>query len=546
MIGRLINRNMGIFGRFSSRSSKAAKRSQAAARLAEEIELLHDSPLVDPVWYRQTYPDLRDTPIDVARHYIKHGAAEGRNPGPLFNTRFYLDKNPDVAASSMNPLVHYILHGEKEGRNPTPRLRKYTKSFTKSARLPAGHSVVEPTLHAVFINYGLFNSNSGGHTAHFGNALANCGVQVSIVSAGDPESVIDFGEPKFDCYAYDSLSNNIPESLLNILRSGNTVIHAWTPRERVRRLTERLIAVSSCPYVVHLEDNEEFITTTQHGISWLELVRRCEKGLDLDMPEHLSHPIKYKNFLTAADGVTVIVDALRNFVPPGVPVHILEPGVDAETFNPNLTEGERNAARADLYIEPDTTVLAYHGNVHPANRREVFSLYTAILILRRRGHNVVLIRIGKDFADDIDVSAKYLREQNVIELGYLPRGELINVLKLADIYVQPGAVDEFNKFRLPSKIPEFLALGRPVVLPRTNIGLELKEGVEALLLDRGDALEIADKVEILIKDRELATALGKGARSYALQNLSWDVNAQNLKSFYTTILSRQNLKVVPN
>lgn len=88
--------------------------------ISGEIEILRKSPLLDPVWYRQNYPDLRDTPIDAARHYLEHGAEEGRNPHPLFDTKFYLEQNPDVAAAGMNPLVHYILHGCQEGRDPNP------------------------------------------------------------------------------------------------------------------------------------------------------------------------------------------------------------------------------------------------------------------------------------------------------------------------------------------------------------------------------------------------------------------------------------------
>ena len=61
--------------------------------------------------------------------------------------------------------------------------------------------------------------------------------------------------------------------------------------------------------------------------------------------------------------------------------------------------------------------------------------------------------------------------------------------------VQPGRPDAFNDYRFPSKLPEFLASGRPVMLPRTNIGLHLEDGVEALLLGHGDADEIADKVD---------------------------------------------------
>jgi GT2 family glycosyltransferase len=105
---------MGIFRNVFSRKFAAAK------GLAEEIEILRRSPLLDPVWYRQTYPDLRHTPIDVARHYLEHGAAEGRNPSPQFDTKFYLEQNPDVAASGVNPLVHYILDGARKGRDPHP------------------------------------------------------------------------------------------------------------------------------------------------------------------------------------------------------------------------------------------------------------------------------------------------------------------------------------------------------------------------------------------------------------------------------------------
>jgi hypothetical protein len=94
------------------------RKSRDADPLAEAIDILRKSPLLDPVWYRQNSPDLRDTPIDVARHYLEHGANEGRNPHPLFDTKFYLEQNPDVAASGINPLVHYLTIGWEQGVRP--------------------------------------------------------------------------------------------------------------------------------------------------------------------------------------------------------------------------------------------------------------------------------------------------------------------------------------------------------------------------------------------------------------------------------------------
>ena len=76
-----------------------------------DISLLRKSPLLDPVWYRESYIDLRETPIDVARHYLLYGAKEGRRPGPLFDPELYFARNPELRKADVNPLLHYIKSG---------------------------------------------------------------------------------------------------------------------------------------------------------------------------------------------------------------------------------------------------------------------------------------------------------------------------------------------------------------------------------------------------------------------------------------------------
>src|SRR5471030_1724698 len=104
---------MSIFRNFISKNNWAP-----ADSLTKAIVLLRQSRFFDPGWYRLNYPDLRDNPIDPARHYLEHGAREGRNPHPLFDTQFYLKQNPNVALSCMNPLLYYILRGAKDGGDP--------------------------------------------------------------------------------------------------------------------------------------------------------------------------------------------------------------------------------------------------------------------------------------------------------------------------------------------------------------------------------------------------------------------------------------------
>ncbi len=67
-------------------------------------------------WYLETYPDVARLGMEPAEHYLKYGAALGRNPGKDFNTKFYLDRYPDVANFGMNPLLHYAHFGKKEKR----------------------------------------------------------------------------------------------------------------------------------------------------------------------------------------------------------------------------------------------------------------------------------------------------------------------------------------------------------------------------------------------------------------------------------------------
>lgn len=82
--------------------------------------LLRSSVLMDAIWYKEFYADLRGSALDAVSHYLEYGMPEGRNPNPFFDTAWYLRSNPDVAAAGINPLVHYLQQGAAEGRDPHP------------------------------------------------------------------------------------------------------------------------------------------------------------------------------------------------------------------------------------------------------------------------------------------------------------------------------------------------------------------------------------------------------------------------------------------
>jgi len=90
----------------------------------EQMHKVLHSGFFDPTWYLDKYPDLCPSYMGALEHFVRHGAFEGRSPGPCFDSEWYIAQNPDIApvvhARLLNPLLHYVDNGRKEGRKPSP------------------------------------------------------------------------------------------------------------------------------------------------------------------------------------------------------------------------------------------------------------------------------------------------------------------------------------------------------------------------------------------------------------------------------------------
>jgi glycosyltransferase involved in cell wall biosynthesis len=386
-------------------------------------------------------------------------------------------------------------------------------------------------MRVVFVMYGPLDVNSAIQAFHFGEELTEQGWEVTLAGVGDPQRIEAVGHPNFECISHETLAERAKSGA--IPREG-TIVTGWTPREPVRRLTMDVVSQLRVPYAIHLEDNEHYLVETITGMTLEELQRLPARAQDRLAPPDLIHPSHHAEFLRGAAGLTVITEELNDFNVGHRPHHVARPGIDAERFSP---ERPTRKTREQLGLRPEEFVLVYHGTIHYANQHEMMSLYVAVQLLRRRGHPVRLVRLGHSEFGGVDPRAFRAVSDGVLELGRIDWREVPDYLALADAFVQPGAPDDFNRYRLPSKLPEFLAMGRPVIVPDCNIGHDLTHGENALLLEQGNAIEITARVEDLIADRELVEKLGRGARKFALEELSWSANAAALGEFYRELTS---------
>jgi glycosyltransferase involved in cell wall biosynthesis len=385
-------------------------------------------------------------------------------------------------------------------------------------------------MNLLFANYHDLRGSSAVHIANLADELERLGMSCSIAVPRNTRTARNFPRRRFRTVTYRRARLGrfgFPEG------ASPDLLHAWTPRENVRVFVSRLAARRRVPYFVHLEDNEDVIAADQLGFARADLAAAPDAEIERRLIPTISHPRRYREFLAGAAGVTTIVDRLAEFVPPGVPTHVLTPAFEPDLFKPQPRSDE--LAR-ELGLAPTDRVVVYAGTVHATNAEEVRNLYLAVAAVDTPTRPLRLVRLGSDFLDFLGNAAAATRRIE-IRVGHQPRERLPAIFALADVLVQPGSPGAFNDFRIPSKLPEYFAMGIPVILPRSNVGLLAHDGEECLLLDSGDAADIAAKIQRVLDHGDLRKRLGHGARQFAERTFSWERSARDLAAFYRSILS---------
>ena len=219
-------------------------------------------------------------------------------------------------------------------------------------------------MNILFVNYGDFTSNSLNHIAGFAKSLT---AQGHACIVGVPEGIETVSAIPAPCFRPALLADLLAKPAAFPDRRPADLIHAWTPREVVRRFVLAYQPHARARLVIHLEDNEDFLLA-----AWLhtpvEAVRAVSES---DLAEKsslgLSHPRRYRQLLRVADGVTHIIGPLAEFIPAGVPALELPPGVDPALYAPQPPDP---ALRRELGLRDGERVITFTGSITFANQAE--------------------------------------------------------------------------------------------------------------------------------------------------------------------------------
>lgn len=113
-------------------------------------------------------------------------------------------------------------------------------------------------------------------------------------------------------------------------------------------------------------------------------------------------------------------------------------------------------------------------------------------------------------------------------LGRIPRVETLEQYKKADIFVLPSFAEGSAEVTY-----EALACGIPVITTKAA-GSVVRDGIDGFIVPEGDADALADKIQILIENRELRDKMAISARERA-KDYTWDKYGDRLLSFFKAI-----------
>jgi len=172
-------------------------------------------------------------------------------------------------------------------------------------------------------------------------------------------------------------------------------------------------------------------------------------------------------------------------------------------------------------------------------RKDVLTCAKAVDELNSRGTPVQLDVVGPVNEDDALEVKRFIADNGLTETirirGLVSASELEDHYRKADIFVM-SSIEESS----PISIVQAMAAGLPIV--STDVGgiaEMVKQGENAWLVEAGNAGHLADRIESLIKDRNLRDRFALESRKIADSEWSPKAVAQKTYGYYEEIISEQ-------
>jgi glycosyltransferase involved in cell wall biosynthesis len=211
---------------------------------------------------------------------------------------------------------------------------------------------------------------------------------------------------------------------------------------------------------------------------------------------------------------------------------------DEEIF-PLRTPRLPNSANGDL---PARSVIMYHGSLVERNGLDLAVEALAKVRKTLPGAELRIYGRATPFLERVMEQVRNLGLEGCVHyLGPKSLEELVREIDMCDVGVIPNHRNAFTDINTPTRIFEYLAMGKPVIAPRTP-GIQDYFGPDSLLFfESGDAADLAGRLEEVFAHpgAALETA-GRGQAVYLAHR--WREEKQSLLNLVSGILEGDQVR----
>lgn len=194
-------------------------------------------------------------------------------------------------------------------------------------------------------------------------------------------------------------------------------------------------------------------------------------------------------------------------------IELVPLGVDTDSFY--RSESERASTRAELGVGDDELLLISAGNLTPNKDLDV--LLEAVEHLVSADHPVKLLLLGRGPEEYMAQLRETVEESGlddaVVFHDFVPHSELSRFYNAADVGVWPG--------KLGITIVEAIGCGLPSVVCDSRATAFLLANDNGLSFPRGDAAELARRLETYLRDDDLRGRHATNAVERVRNELAW-------------------------
>jgi hypothetical protein len=300
----------------------------------------------------------------------------------------------------------------------------------------------------------------------------------------------------------------ISYGLVGIRLKNIDLIYIWGARRKVRELAKRY---KFSKMIVHLEDNDYLIAKDRHPKQLLEEYKCIDEILE------------------SSEIITAVNSNVRDLLPIDKKIVTLSPGADDLFF-----KKRENETAQEWRQKTKNNFFLYAGNITDYVIDGISEVASTIEAYNEKySSQIFLLITGLDFTGEI-----FRRHSNSVVLcNFLARDRVSDLMDTSIGNIQVGAHSDFDRYRFPSKLSEYLVSNSILITCSFEIEFEFIDSFNCLLIEKEDPDSwlnaITKSLEMEKKER---MKIISQARLDANKNLSWKESVKNLDS------NLQNLK----